>query len=1536
MLRRVLALVAVAVAAMPVVSAQDSFARRAVDVRAGVVLLDSQQLNGFPRNFAPYVWYTLDSFTQAKPAGWNLYNPVATTRVTPEIQARWAAQNGALGSPFGVPAVGSALTKRDASYWEVRLSQASTAQLAQFDVLAVPAHGFVSLNPLEREKLRAFMEGGGVLWIDVTTTTNIDVTNNFPLPIAIVNGSSNVGGDLTHPLLRMPNRLTPADAANLFGPNTTGLRSVDLAALGFGDIQPIQGTLLPEGTRLLPVLSSPRGPGVAVGRVGDGFQVVSSIDAHIGLSRGSLVGSDVVQLNQFATSLRPTFDARANAVARFAVNLVQLTSGFGQNAQGSRRTNSSRVDVDAPLLRRFNAQIPLNPGAGNYVPPAIYKGLVFLATENQIFAFDANPSSDLTGDGNPDDGIPDLAFGANQDLVWSSQVLTGPISAPTVVEVANGAPTDQVAVVDGQGNLVIFDATPASLGPAVAPVAVINPPTASNLDPSLPGRGPYAPTFHDGFYFVADEVPSGLGGATGRVWVASALTLNRVSTANPFAAGGTANPAIGRPSGSPTVGYIPIADNSGGLDRVVYVPTRPSAVAGPNATAGFSSLWLGVKGEKPLAFNVAGPVLTVQTRASQAGLQVVAGGAASLLGIKLTVIDGNGNPLPASQMQALFTGGVSEAGGILNFNLRDPSLWNRNYDVRVDYTIDWGTGTPAQNAQLVRGQVFFPDNSNRARRVLGGLALSPQGTLHAVVGDGVLGGALWSLVEEGRGNFRVVNRWELYPSYRFVINQTQVQTYGPTLGDTDPIQGFADPFIGGPFSNLSMQGSPTVHNGVVYVTARGNKRGFVTSTILLAFDSEPGAAVIPVGDLSPDARIVQSDVARSDGMGSANWQPGVLTQIRSGQFAFEREPTDSLGQIRLDNLAQGSRGPLGNVLSRSQPIVIRSGGSADRFIEPDRQGGRWNPLLWYTVLHGVRNGSPALVTGETLYVAGQSILPSILAGAGLTPRGVLWAMDAQISPNDEFLRSDPDRPWLRQVWQLSTAGGFRANGAVRWPQVAGVQSFDDWRVRLLQTVLTGSNDAFGVVGGEGTLFSWGPAGLYAFARQDFMVVDQGRVARFDPSGNPLWVTDATNTTAFEGDVGSASLTRPLVSPSRAYALGPREQIIVDTAANRIARVTHSGREIRSIEGFRLDPNFTPDGFSAGDSLRLNQPRDVLVFTSFRTNPTEFSNPRPLEFWVHYVIADTGNRRLVELVDRYEADPATRTVGDVVTQSDGQRAIGVLLWHSPAEFSGRQFDYNSLDRVYVPTGGGRYVYAAGIGSIRPTRVDLGLDSPTATSIRTTDRGRGGIVIIDGGNTIVLNEVTVPDIAANVFFNFATGTFDSPAQPERRKPIGTVTSVTMRNVVDPVFGPRIAIMFTDDDGVFEIIQPNIGGDWVVRWMMPRQAYQALRRSLATNLPVASNARDLRAMFARRLDSGEVLIVNGYAGLTRGNPAAGIAPVAFSGEVIQVDGDVDPTNNNSLPGFGFGKTNLGFNSISVRFELPPIQGTRGLVLPVFADRR
>src|SRR5205085_908261 len=96
-----------------------------------------------------------------------------------------------------------------------------------------------------------------------------------------------------------------------------------------------------------------------------------------------------------------------------------------------------------------------------------------------------------------------------------------------------------------------------------------------------------------------------------------------------------------------------------------------------------------------------------------------------------------------------------------------------------------------------------------------------------------------------------------------------------------------------------------------------------------------------------------------------------------------------------------------------------------------------------------------------------------------------------------------------------------------------------------------------------------------------------------------------------------------------------------------------------------------------------------------------------------------------------------------------------------------------------------------------------------------------------------------------------------------------------------------------------------------------------------PARNNALDLRASYARRLDSGDVLIVNGYAGTIRGDE---VAPdnfqnrVAFNGEVLQISGLIDggavnPANPNVNPGFSFSKTNLGFGTLSIQFELPPV---------------
>jgi hypothetical protein len=251
--------------------------------------------------------------------------------------------------------------------------------------------------------------------------------------------------------------------------------------------------------------------------------------------------------------------------------------------------------------------------------------------------------------------------------------------------------------------------------------------------------------------------------------------------------------------------------------------------------------------------------------------------------------------------------------------------------------------------------------------------------------------------------------------------------------------------------------------------------------------------------------------------------------------------------------------------------------------------------------------------------------------------------------------------------------------------------------------------------------------------------------------------------------------------------------------------------------------------------------------------------------------------------------------------------------------------------------------AGIGGALPSRIDTGLDGPTGgvADVRESVAGNGVIVVFnptDPSKNALINQVSVQDIQANTFWDFNAGTYNSLERLPHFKSLINVSSVTAKVVFDkPNALARVAIMFTDATGVYEIWLQDGNNDpkqpWQVRWMLPNEAYRSLRKQVQTP-PSPSNALDLRATYARRLDDGGVLVVNGYYGKTRGSVNPAVPQTDFLGEVVQLDGSLDSNPNNV--GFDWSKPNLGFNLGMIVFQLPPIQGARGLVMPVFADRR
>ncbi|MBX7133762.1 MAG: hypothetical protein K1X67_13900 [Fimbriimonadaceae bacterium] len=1520
------------VAAMAVAGPQN-YAQRSTQINAGILLIESQRSaaypNGTPLNGAPHVWGNLDQNFSARPASWTFVNPRASTSLNESLQLRWSTLTGS------APALNTRLSKRSAPYWEVSLANSSDNVLADFDILLLPISAGLQLNSIERERLRKFIDQGGVLWVDIQTMANfIDVANPTPMPFALWQSNADISANMGHPIFNSPTTVTFEDLFLMQAGGSRLVRPVNLANEGLSGISALLGWVPGESYRMQQLAGNGQGDFISVGQIGQGFLAVTTRGVSQILNRGITGGAISPNLGFYSTG--PVSDAATVAASKLAINIVSLGSSFPGVNRGSRRTNASNVDLAAPLFQRWKGE------TATRLQPSIFKGRSICISNNALVVLDSDPSRDWDGDGNPDDGIADPP-GSTYDILWQSAPMAGPVATPVCVEVPDATLNstrpgfkcvDQILVADGAGNVQIFDLD--SVGSAVPSLRTIAPPDAAT--PGSSGN-PFAPTVHEGMAFMADLRSTG---NSGRVWIIDLKNSARKTTADDWSIQGA--PRLPEPAGSPVVGYIPIADNSGGVDRVVYVPTAP----GTGITArpsGITSIWLGAKGEKPLGFDTNTPgVLRITTRASLQGLPI------DVSSIKLTILDGE-VPLSGTQMAAIFTNSVTQTtNGELQIGM--PGALPINAGVRVDYTIDWGEVGPTVPAEIyIRGDLGLPDRTDGGKQVLG-MGLSPSGNLFVVGGDGSNGGALFCLKEEGRGDFKLLYRWDLYDRMSFRINvgggTQETIDQAPAIIDEDYlVQNFLN-FLNQEVRNLTFRSGPTILGDTVYVLAHGTKTvfGFPSPvTTVLAFNANPSPVEIDVENLTAGFQIVQPDVARS----TTPTTPDAFSSLPNSVYTFEPNVGGSTrGRIRFSTMMSAGRGRVRDSLTTSLPIIIRRGGQGDILVEPELSfedgvrvpgfaRGRFSPLKWYTCLNGFDGRGQPFAAGENLYMAGSSILPSLFSAQfPPIPRGIVYGMDSKIATNDPYMKPIASRPWVPQLNNVKPSSGplgFSINPDFRWPQVNGVRSFDDLRVRYLQAAVDDPNSRCeGVVGGEGVLLTWTANRIYAFTRSDIYVADEGRVSRFDSAGNPIWATDSTAKAGLNLPTGTVGSDVPLSRPTKVYPGGDNTYWVVDTGNDRVVRADNAGRELRTIKDFKLDPKYRPGGLTDNEPLTLRLPRDILVFQTIETTKQQaLTNPRPRELWVHYVIADAGNFRLLEMIDRYEIDPSNGRIVGVVQYVDPQgvqqRALGMLLWHSPSELTGKQYAYNSIGRTFIDDGVGnlRPILAFGFSNVEPGKTSFGLDSPQPQNDRSS--GLGGIVVLDParGATEVITKIRVPAIPANAFYVDSAGTFSSPARPQREQNIGGLSSVTLSVLPNGATG-EVAVMFTDNTGVYEIVKS--GQDWVVRWMLPNEAFRVMRR-MPNNVPMAdSNPQSFRASSARRLASGEVIITSSYVGRKlNGDP--------YFGEVVLVDGTLDTGNTNGL-GYSLNKPNLGFNSLSVKFELPPTQGIRDIRVPVFADRR
>ncbi|MDH7602659.1 MAG: DUF4159 domain-containing protein, partial [Armatimonadota bacterium] len=361
--------------------------------------------NGFPINGGGVgdIFYLLDMRTDLKPAGWSFDNPLAP----------------------GGPATG--LSKADPVYWQVDLS--ADPDLSRMHVLYLPAHGTVKLTPQQREALRKFVDGGGVLWIDNEGVGGqLDFADTFFIlnfKFLGVNGSQ-YAVSRHHPLLTTPFWLNDWDIANL-GINAgtsvcvPGYNPGAVGGWGAVSQQPVCFDVL------YPVLGNTNGSGkpcVAGNAYGSGRIVATA--TYVG--RGCYYNNP--------------------ACLKFAYNVIAWSASWTHLRKDPRHSGSSIDTVGGTeLLELWTLPVPVgSSGSGQQdaigSAPVIYKNVVFYTAGSSLYALDLYPQEDLDQDGNPDDGFQGVGAmpDRGQDVLWVFDSSGGKLSPPTVVTAQD--PTD--------------------------------------------------------------------------------------------------------------------------------------------------------------------------------------------------------------------------------------------------------------------------------------------------------------------------------------------------------------------------------------------------------------------------------------------------------------------------------------------------------------------------------------------------------------------------------------------------------------------------------------------------------------------------------------------------------------------------------------------------------------------------------------------------------------------------------------------------------------------------------------------------------------------------------------------------------------------------------------------------------------------------------------------------------------------------------------------------------------------------------------
>jgi hypothetical protein len=444
--------------------------------------------------------------------------------------------------------------------------------------------------------------------------------------------------------------------------------------------------------------------------------------------------------------------------------------------------------------------------------------------------------------------------------------------------------------------------------------------------------------------------------------------------------------------------------------------------------------------------------------------------------------------------------------------------------------------------------------------------------------------------------------------------------------------------------------------------------------------------------------------------------------------------------------------------------------------------------------------------------------------------------------------------------------------------------------------------------GGGAMIVNGSGGIAAFNQQLTLVADNNRILEVDADGNAVWSADATTRTLGSGAATQVSKV-DFGHPTSLSQFAPNDYLVADTGNNRCVRFDRAGNVLWELTRFN-DPNGLmapgqPSSLSEPTSVEINTLADPLVALTYTDGGglTQKGSRR------HYLVADSGNDRILEVTDYVDASGQNVLYKDASNNLFSTNPTGVytpqdhiLTWEShTADVAGRRYRYTGA--TYFSLTVGQIAVAALVTNTR-----IGKLSATGQLAPAGADSRGGSIVRFNlpATSMPFNLIlpTTPNDLAEVLNTFSVAAGANAGSYQVRNPR------FLRVFTAPQLAPApYTFLYADDNGAFDLTVT--GGALVSKGLAFTALDYGLMPSLTTVVPPATPKPD-RAVFVptcvQRINSDNsllprYLITQSYGQSELGTPGTTPAP-KIGGEIFEVD--VDQTTASApvtTPVGGFG---------------------------------